>query len=435
MNAASRKGLRAVTLLTIANFLVAFGGGSILGQEGVKEIQGKTDLPILALLIGSSLSVFLLKITPSGILKRAGGWASIAAAICSFALLPLINYHVNDKQNIDLDLFLIITLFILRFALWYVSRTIRSDAVAGANHKLAWVDFSFYLGIILGMVAWVWPALRLAGQDSVEMLLWVLKFDALLLLAAGALDLISSRMMSAAPESGAGTRQAVTGGFDLVKYAKLAGALIVLTVGIQIVMLEFRNEFKDTNAPSHINHMDVWIIASIYFGGMLSALANTKVKYIFEPPRGARGSGAILIDLATLEWRLPFYIIASGSACLLLAAVVVRYLSPGALSSELTILLLVAASTFIYEIIALAVFNHIGREAKGAKKDGMVALTLGLMGLGGATHVLFWSLFESGKVKLIPEYAFWAGTVLAATLVASGLIRAARGQAASPAQG
>jgi hypothetical protein len=372
-----------IKVLALANFLAAFGGGSILGRglEVAKVMSnGRLDNTVLVYMLGFSIGVLMLKIMRSDRARFTGGVTSIAGGLTSLVLLGIFEAHKShsNQYGSDWHAYLLFALLIIRFGLWFVSRSLRSDAAAGRKQMIAWVEAAYYVGIILGLIIWQG---YLPWFKAVSFGAGILVLDAVLQSTAGILDILSSRILPDLPKEGS-SHDVLPLPYNKVLYAKMAIAIVTFTAGIQIVALAFRNDLGNYGPMA---------FAALYAGAAAFALLYANIGVQLEIPIGDQRSigHALIVFGETTRRQVPFAAISIISAALLSSAILANLYvvkSMHDLSGEAAgvVLFLIGASAFFYEIIALCIYDTVGKEANKANRKGLVAMMICLMALGAA---------------------------------------------------
>lgn len=408
-----------VALLASANFLSAFAGGAILRQqEGIKQALQGADLDVVlyGLLLGYVLGIVVIKLLTwkrlsdvfgLGVLVNVSvssraAFTSFCCALTSAGLLfAILNAGTTSRWIFG-------SLLAVRFAFWYATRSFRSEAAAGHNQRLAWVDLLFYLGMILGLF---WTQTE---YTPVKLLMVVLGYDIALQLLGAAFDYFSGRMLTVTEVESAWKDEPLESStFHFGQYLQLTAAIVALTVGTQIMLLEFGRLIKD----GFQFHMT---LASTYGGGAIAAFLYGLVTVKLGWNEG--GHGVVSVGARTRFFRFDFLAAVSVGIAILAVVMNMPGMQAPQLFRNLLLVLLLAASIFVYEILALCIFDYLGKKVKKAGKAGFVALTLALMGLGGASH---YYLFR--RLALAPPKAYYwlILTSILAVIVAAVAVRAA----------
>ena len=425
-----------IALLASANFLLAFAGGAVMSQENGfnQAISGteRIDIALPSLLYGSVGGLFLIKLLTWKELHRRIGLqrfvntsasmratlTAICCAMSSAALLIVISKgHVSHG--------LLVTLLSVRFALWYATRSFRSDEAASYKQQLGWVDLLFYLGIITGIIVWTITGIT----PAIHLLMVVLAVDIALQLSGSLLDYLASRQLRGKAEIPTDRKLLEPPAFHFRQYIQLASALVALTVGTQIVMIEFRHEIANVSSVPSI----VIAFISIYGGGAAAALVCGLVDFELawqSSPDGHRQYAVIRVD-DRRHVRFDWLACVCGAIVVTALIINMRGKDSAPALSSVTVFLLLAASIFVYEILALCIFNYMGNRAKQAGHAGLVALTLALMGFGGAIHyyVLYYlapaKSTVTGLVWPTLTYYWWILTAVLAVIISAMTVRAA----------
>jgi hypothetical protein len=406
-------------MLAAANFLAAFGGGALIRYEDGFRVKDGTLLD--AFVIGSTIGIGLLYFLPARLTRRC---ASIGGGLISLVMALLIipmHLHEQGVNADDLHAKAIFGLMAIRFSLWFVARVLRPDAVASAESSIGWVELLYYVGMIVGLAL----GFFFAPISSIQLLLFI---DSGLQFTAGALDLISSWSPAGDDDAGGG-RPPVRYALNLAWYVRATTAVAALTVGVQAVTFLFAGIMTPPESSAQGNAaaaMRPVVLAVFYFGVAVGSIVFALTKIKLKWPQAARGMarlGSVKMGGGRGAKRAPFLLVSLACAVLLCLAVVGNLLqvqSREVMSRNKAgfFLLSIAAAALIYELLALAIFNHIGKRMRS--REGMVALAYGFMACGVAgTLVLFhWLLGEGGSAEE-KHYIFLA--VMAASLVVANL--------------
>jgi hypothetical protein len=437
-------------LLAIANLLAAFGGGSIL-HRALAEVLEKSaftkhhgDEALIALMIGTVIGlvlVILLEVIKSKwrrISRTAGGLLCFGGALISILLVPIYRVHVNEFQHnqnheiSDGHFWLFYLLLSGLFSLLFVPRILRSDIAAGDKQKIGWVEFCYSAGMVMGILAWT-GITKWQGTIAFETVLYM---NAGFQISAGLLDIFSSYFSPATDThkaSTAKTKAILPLNWSL--YSKVTIAAIALIIGIQVVSFEFRSALE----------FPVIAFASFYFGTAVAALTYSMIKTKLELPCAARdASGFLTIHFRGKTRRVPFTLFSILAALPLLLAVagnlyrltwacskmVCPNSEPTCLESskicpvdnfmvQAMLLLLMVISAFLFEWVVLALLDFIGLEAREKNREGLVAMTFGLMGIGAAVSI---GLFNYLGIQQRGHYV-WLIALVVCVIVASISIR------------
>jgi hypothetical protein len=382
--------------LALANLLSAFGGGTVLMQalEASKEkkITVFGDDAMIAFLVGTVFGLILVTLLRSSRLeglrssRLTGGIITLSSAAMSLLLIIQITWLLpSDGRGDFLQSCTFLLVLVLRFGFGFVPRSLRVDAAAGYGQRIGWVEHTYALGMVLGLIAW-----RNSGGTATENLKTVLYFDVGFQIAAGILDILSRHMsFSQRAASKASMPREVPLPIDWSLFTKISMAAISLTIGIQIVMFECRDKFGPGMSPK--------IMASFYFGAALASLVYSQIdmKLLFLSCK--RETTRLVINRDGKQQPISFALVTFIPAAFLLFVIIGNVLWPNSVRGagsflhatvNITFMLMLAAAAFFLEFIILSIFDFIGEEGLKRHRQGLVALTFGLMGMGGAVFVV-----------------------------------------------
>lgn len=442
-------------LIAIANLLAAFGGGTVLHlaltvAKQEPEFQLGWDAPFLALLIGTTIGLVLvgllnlIKTRWARASRTAGGYLSFLGALVAIAVAILYQAHSDRCSGATgacrpFELYVYYGLLAILFSLLFVPRILRSDATAGYKQKIGWVEFCYAMGIVLALVSWQ------QIDKQVPDLRTKLYIDAAFQIVAGLIDLASSRLsFRRAAEPVTESKGVVADEIIPRKmkalpmnrglFAKLTIAAGALTIGIQIVAMEFREALVSDVAP--------YIFGGFYLGAALSALAYGLVltKLEFPPSTSWLSSfGVVTITLNRKVHQIKFAFISAATALLLMIAIAlnasqfIRCDGNGGCGiaswvAMVAFVPLTVMAAFLFEWLILTILDMVGSEARSKNRDGLVALSFGLMGMGAAVSVIFFSVLEPGLSK----HMWWIITLIASVVVANLAVRSIRKRGVLP---
>src|SRR6185312_15430762 len=399
-------GKNLIGLLAAASFLAALGGGTILRQSGPSLQTGpfKDTTPIAAFLLGTSIGLAILSLIPRRWIRRITAFMSTGAGITSLLLLVLVVFHAAEKPGPDpndLHAWAILVLLAIRFSLWFVARSLRTEMAANQKQKLAWVDLAYYSGIVLGLIAWGTGSSgtgglldfvieRLGGVsgklDQATVLTRILVADCCLQLAAGMLDSLWSRTRLGSDELQVSHPTPLTP-FDKQWYVRLTAAIVFLTVGTQIIIFVFRGALNNI-APSGPASLAPNVLAAFYVAVSIGAFlfGSLKLRLVWLDDWEQAGFFGSLV-VGSRPRRIPFSIFSGTIAVLLIAANLINLVrlegsQPLSIVTSASLLLCFGSAALLYEIMAAAIFVRIGQKGEELNRKNMVALTFGFMGLG-----------------------------------------------------
>ena len=107
---------------------------------------------------------------------------SIGCGFVSLIMYFVYVYLSNDGAFNDTKGILFFILLTIRFSLWFFSRVKRASESSGKEQSIAWVEFGYYFGMVLGLVVW-----KLSGFTI--SLIAALLLDFILQCCAGLLDI------------------------------------------------------------------------------------------------------------------------------------------------------------------------------------------------------------------------------------------------------
>jgi hypothetical protein len=392
---------------SFSNFLAAFGGGMILGKGigaiNVPFLQGGS---VQAFFVGSVLGLGLLQFFPkkwAAIIPPI--FSSLAAATSLILLFLFKNYSFLGKLD-DTPAIIFFLLLCIRFGFWFYSRVLRASLAAGKQQKIAWVELGYYTGMISGLIIWKFLGITIG-------MIAALALDAALQFSAGALDLIAKSIFSTARSSQkiiiATPRQiqSINTKKNLWVW-RLASAVMLLTVGIQVVIFSLAHHVSE--------YFSSYIIAFYYLGVSIAALTCKKLNIQFAWDFSkSKHTGYATINSISKNTHKNFRL--SLSTIVLLAIItVVSTIFTGLYSEDLynplitfpflssaviAFLACITASAFFYEIVALSLIDRIGSEEKEINKQGMVIRTYGLMAIAAALSLWLLSATNSTSNGLI----------------------------------
>lgn len=378
-------------LFSSSNFLAAIGGGVVLGKGiGTLNIPYLQGSSILAFFVGTVFGLMLLQFSPKKFANLFSRWFSICGGLTSLILLGIfLSYADNEKLSGTIAIIFFVLLS-LRFGFWFYSRVLRAAIAAGQQQNIAWVEFGYYAGVIVGLVLWIFLGIDFG-------LAFALIIDAVLQVSAGLLDLLANRL----PEPVENTSPSVSSVKNSNDYVnasiwRLAIAVMFLTIGVQVIIFNIAHHVSDYLSP--------FILASFYLGVAISAVLCKRFNIRLEWNAGNRDRRYAMIHFGLLNKNKLSFLSGAILAGLSVAMVVLTALywrletvsSLGA--KEFFILSFILIATFLYGILELAIIDRIGLEEKNTTQSGMVLRTYGLMSI--AAVVSLW-LLETTKSSLL----------------------------------
>lgn len=366
----------------------AVGGGMILGK-GIATIQ----IPILksgsllAFFVGTVFGLILLQFTPKQFSKRFSRWFSICGGITSLVLLSIfILYQTNETLSGKAAILFFILLSI-RFGFWFYSRVLRASDAAGQQQSIAWVEFGYYAGVILGLILWLLLGIDI-GMSSALLL------DAFLQIFAGLLDFSANNIKTTFLENENSNKQTVmehnqqneiiSNNYDKIWGWRLAISVMLLTVGVQVIIFSLAHQVSNDFSP--------YMLAIFYLGAAFSSIFCKKFNVRLEWNlllSTNRGYAAILFGKTEHNKGISFLLLNILAALSVAATVIITmYLDVTQIKTlniaGFWLLSFIFISTFFYGIIELAILDRIGLEEKNSSNRGMVLRTYGIMSIAAA---------------------------------------------------
>jgi hypothetical protein len=345
---------QAVGPFAIANFLAAFGGGLVLsmGLKSVTIYGASHNETILALLLGSCLSLLVSKFLPGAWKTSASRYFAWSAALVAATLLvSLPDGHQGAGPGLQAFLF---ALLCAHFSLIFLTRSLRLNAFAGDQMKMAFIDLAYYVGLILGLLT-DFGAMQLLSVDIGSQAL------------AGFIDGVAfSRLGS--PTS---TRDALPLLGASRWFARLCTTLTALTVGTQISLFSWVHQLRTATPPRIGPDRETALYVAMYAGAALAAITCASLRAALfwpEPTRFRTWIGTVKIGRVLPFWLMPLISFA------LLALVVTSRASGG-----LVALAVVVVSMMTYEASFLAVADHLGARAAATPESAGFFLANPLM--------------------------------------------------------
>ena len=380
-------------LFALSNFLAAFGGGTILGKGiHVIHLSFLKSGFVLAFLIGTALFFFFRTFVPKKISRVVERWFSVLCSLTSIGLLTIfLQYSVHGKLFALWPGVAFFSLLSIRFALWFYSRTLRVSNVAAQQHTIAFVEFGYYAGMIMGMV--VWPLLGLGVGMAAALMI-----DVGLQLCAGVIDVYTYYINPPAypnihtQDASVAIREQES--IDTAWCWRLVLSAALLTVGTQGVIFDLAHYFSENFSP--------YILACFYLGASIAAIACKKlhIRLDWQPTQNAVTYACLCFTIMgrVIKIRL-LYVIATFTFFEILTVMLVSHLlstNPSAILLHPTsilgsvFLIFIFAIAFFGGILLLAILDRIGIEEKNTSNKKMVVRAYGLMGV--CTAAAFWMM-------------------------------------------
>jgi|GEM_PF-3369913 len=378
-------------LLSFSNFIAAFGGGTILakGMETINLAYLQSGA-ILAFFIGTVLGLSFISVIPNSLSKSFSKMFSVCSATTSLIMFVLFEaYSFNGKINgiIALLFFLLLS---MRFGFWFYSRVIRASLVAGQQQEIAWIEFGYCSGMILGLI--VWELLGLKSSFNYALLL-----DALFQFLAGILDFLGENQLPRLSFQANTTNSAneIKRTLNATWRWKLTAAAILLTIGVQVAIF-----YLAEHAPNHLGPM---ILAIFYLGAATAAAACRKLNISLNwNPITTKAIVNTNLQKKQLKLELIYIIslsgIFSGFAILKIADFIFNNISELNNIDTALLYLFIFSAAFFYEIIVLCILDRIGFEEQTNKES--VIQAYGLIGMGAAISLWLLGAFNSSLLGL-----------------------------------
>lgn len=378
-------------LHALSNLIAAFGGGIILGRGmDIVHTPYLKGGSILAFFVGTILGLAFMQFMPEKIAKPAARYFSVCGGITSVVLFAIFVSYSADQKLFGVPAYVFFALLSIRFCFWFYSRVIRASNAAGRQQRIAWVEFGYYFGMILGLVFW-----KLSGL-GIELALALL-IDACLQIIAGVLDIgvgdQGNQPRQSRDVKTSGSAPVAISTFNRKWYWKLTGAIVFLTIGVQVVIFNLAHHLSDD--------MGSYVLAAFYLGVSIAALVYKEYcLYLswdnissFARIRTNKSNSDIKLDYSLMVFLSAVTVapVLYGVYSLSGGGVLFRYAHHVGIMSVYFFIFIAA---MIYEILALAILDRIGHEQMNSPQKGMIMRTYGLMGVGAAI-----SLWILGIVK------------------------------------
>lgn len=368
-------------LFSISNLLGAFGGGLILGKA--TDVITNPILhggSILAFFIGSVLGLSLLQIIPKKSTPLITQTFSIGCGLVS--LVMFFTYTLTSDNgilsgNYGIVFFILLT---IRFSLWFFSRVKRASESSGKEQSIAWVEFGYYFGMVLGLALWNITGVAIS-------LVSALILDVILQTCAGLLDIKGFLIKESKSDIAEHTRTPTTSinttyeenNSDWCK--KMAFSVVALTVGIQVIIFHFAHL-----APSM---QTTYMLAVFYSGVALSAFVCNKLKVFLTWDSNQLTSVNFQSNKTKYSLNILTLIFIMTALMLTIFLNVKNILTGQNFLFILTPVFLIA---FLYELISLSLLDRIGYEENQSDTQSIIMKTYGMMGVCSA--IGFWLLIS-----------------------------------------
>lgn len=369
---------RQIIFPAFSNFLIAFGGGAVLGS-GVDIIQ-IDRIPInslTAFFVGTCLGLFIL----FGRWGQAYRWREQVNVVLSLAfticILGLYIFSRNDAGQVVGTSGLLLFLFLcLRFCFWFLSRIFRSDHFQHLSPKaVPLIEGLFHAGTVTSLLF-----VSLIYNDI--SFLNVVILDLVFQLLAGFFVLFSGTDKSLPSVPPAISTNPLTSLASVFKSRQiLMGVLCFsfLTVLVQVSLFYFAGYYSEIGLS---------ILAAFYFGLAITGLVGSQWGIGFNRNHGFLGS----VTFGRQDKSLGL----SGSLLFILAVTPLLFIFSFAETGHLPVFLLTALGSAAYELYALGLVEQIGQDSRQLSVDSAVAKSFGIMAVFCATSL---SVFQVMKLS------------------------------------
>ncbi|MFC3908555.1 hypothetical protein ACFORL_05630 [Legionella dresdenensis] len=365
-------------LFSISNLIAAFGGGLILGKAtDVIKTPYLHGGSILAFFVGTILGLLFIQLLPKKLSKTIAPSFSVG---CSLVSVILFYVYYNYSQNHYLSGYPSVIFFILltlRFTFWFYSRVKRASESSGYQQSIAWVEFGYYAGMVLGLIFW-----KILNLDvSLEMALLI---DAAFQFIAGSIDIYSFSLKTRPANISASPAQTVkVEQFSSDWCSRLSKSVIFLTVGVQVVIFSAAHYLSQT--------ISTYLLATFYFGVAVAAFVCNRYKVFLSWNKDHDYAAMLYTNKQNI--RIPLLLVLA-IIFLNISAVCYEIYSDMSVHETffnvIIVCVLVFLAAFAYEAISLSFLDRIGYEEEALNSSGLVMKTYGLMGVFSA--IGFWIL-------------------------------------------
>ena len=380
--------------------LAAIGGGRVLSAgTGITGLAMLGSGSILALLAGNALGLGLqisVRRFPS---SRAVVWLSFVAVFSPLLLLAIVWLDAaslahargatvwNGSSNIlsPSTAWLFFVGLIVRCALWFAGRALRSDIAASLRPSwLAFTEAAYFLGFIIGLL--IGPV-SLAGSGGI---IGALLLDVVLLSLVAGGDLFRHRSWTIALQAPLQQKSRENTTHIPPSFWRFTAAFCAATVACQVVVFHC----ADVLAQTRRSAFPAWsnlTIASFYLGIACSATWCAWARPALE--MGAHHWPQLVLWPATRAMRISLLLLVTLVSALTLVGLfgMVPLAETGAMQPTIDLLALAAVSigAGLFETLVLAMLGRIRSGGSGAVALAFgvaattAAVTLFLMLLGG----------------------------------------------------
>jgi len=358
-----------VPTFAIANFLSALGGGALLSQlmgllKDVPMLKGDS---LLAYLLGTTVGLIVMKSVKQNQLLNYFTKFSLASAIASIFLAILLKTNFYLVTTNTYFAFFFFGVLVIRFTFWFLARIIRMDIVAGDVKQLAWTEFAYSAGIILGLL--IWPSWLNVFQ--------ILMIDIAAQTLAAVLDII---FVKTSENSATASEEAANQKMPKHIFIMFAGFIVCITIATQIV--EFGFAALSPDLFNNGKKFGTYIVAVGYIGAAVGAWILAKLTPMYHTEKLYLGVGIVSIS----KYQIPLIFLCAISFLFLMTAFWVPFANVQ--SAQFISLSLLLLATLFYELVVLVLLNKLGEIAKKHNDVGSVGSIYAYMGAIGSLCML-----------------------------------------------
>ena len=192
---------------------------------------------------------------------------SISCGITSIILFYLYQYNANAGQLVGVPALLFFILLSIRFGFWFYSRVMRASRASAHQRSVAWIEFGYYLGMVLGLT--IWKLLGIHLELGMALII-----DAFFQFLAGILDfkgmILERHPVEQSKQNAPSIAPLQSTQCQSAWCWKLTGAVVFTTMGIQVVI------FNTTHYVTE--ELSSYILATFYLGVAIAAFVCNKYK-------------------------------------------------------------------------------------------------------------------------------------------------------------
>lgn len=343
---------------------------------------------LLAYLLGSTLGLLIMKTSGKAKLLQRFTKYSALAGFTSILLAGAIYFCYDSVLKGGYFSFLFFAVLVFRFAFWFLARITRVDIASGVGRNLAWTEFSYYLGAIVGLIAW----------PSWISVLQLLVIDVGVQIVATLLDNYSFKELNI--NSSNNHSQASSPKLSTNIFIGYCGFVVCLTVATQIV--EFGFATFSVDFFDHGGKFGSWIIAAGYIGAAIGAWYLGKVPIDYKSDKKLFGLGSVIFP----KFSIPiFWFCLMCFTCMSLAFITAFVPTLTFLILSLTMF---AMASLIYDMLVLVLLDDLGKAAKKVGDVGAIADVYAYMGaIGSLCMFAFVHLLQQKYAFIIASFLFF----------------------------